>query len=296
MSVTVRIPVGAEQQACRMLLPAMAADPLWTDFRIATEGTPPRVAGAVAATPVIDTDGSVALRIALRVPRPLRRQGLGRAIIEAVASEARSRVARLLVRLDGDTNPAAWPFLAACGFELAERQVFLAADYSLARGRLLALYARLQARGAIPASARVVPLGEAPLAPLVELHVALVGGTSAGIAAQLQARRNAGARDDSIVLLVNEVPAGLLLFDTRAGVTRIATRLVSPSLQAAGLGSGWPNVMLLAEGCRRADRRSTHTLRFDCRESNRDTMRLVRHLDATIEQQAEVYARRLGAA
>ena len=108
MSPTVRVPVGAELQACRMLLPEVANEPEWTDVRIATVGSPPHavsVVGAVASTPVVDVDGTVAARIALRVARPFRRRGFGRAIVEAVVAEARERVGRLLVRAEPATQP-----------------------------------------------------------------------------------------------------------------------------------------------------------------------------------------------
>jgi len=298
MSVAVRVPAGAELQACRMLLPEVANDPVWSEFRLATVGSPPHavsVVGAVASTPVVDVDGKVAARIALRVARPFRRQGFGRAIVEAVVAEARDRVPQLLVRAEPATQPEAAPFLAACGFSLVERQVYLTADYAIARERLVGLYRRLEDRGTIPASVRIASLGEGAkggiLDRLVELHVGLIGGTPTGIAAMLRGRIAAGDADDSLVLLVDGRPEGLLLFSTRDGVTSIVSRLVSPALQAAAGTSGWPNILLMAEGFRRTDRHASRTLRFDCRVSNRQTMGLARRLDATVDRTAEVFAR-----
>lgn len=295
MSVAVRFPVGAEIQACRMLLPEIAGDPTWSDFRIATVGSPPQVIGAVATTPVVDRDGTVAARLVMRVARPFRRRGFGRSIVEAIVAEARDRVPRLLVRSEPTVAPEARPFLTACGFRLDERHVFHRAGYAVARERLLALSHRLQDRGAIPPSARILPLGEVPIDRLVELHVALIGGMPAGIAAMLRARTAPGVEDNSHVLVLDGRPEGLFLFETRHGVTSVASLLVSPPLQAIGGTGGWPSLMLMAEGFRRNDRRfgpgTVHTLRFDCRESNHRMMGLARRLGATVERTAEIFGR-----
>lgn len=294
MSVAVRVPVGAELQACRMLLPEVANDPVWSGFRLATVGSPTdpvAVVGAVASTPVVDDDGTIATRIALRVARPFRRRGLGRAIVEAIVAEARERVPRLLIRSEPAANPEARPFLEACGFAPVERQVFLTADYAVARERVVGLHRRLEARGAIPAGARIVPLRETMIDRLVELHVGLIGGTHAGIATMLRSRIAAGGMDDSLVLLVDGQPQGLMTLSTRDGITEIASKLVAPTLQASGLAGGWPDLLLMAEGFRRTERHASRTLRFDCRVSNRQTMRLARQLDATVDRTAEVFAR-----
>lgn len=293
MSVSLRIAEGAERLACRMLLPEIADDPIWVDVRIATAGPTSQVVGASAWTPTVESDGTISARIALRVPRPLRRRGFGRAIVEASVAEARGRAARILVRSEPGEHPDARPFLEACGFTLVERQVFLAADYATARDRLTGLYRRLRSRGTIPSSARVVPLADAPLERLVELHVALVGGTPTGIADLLRRRIGAGTADDSLALLVDGRPEGLILFATRDGVTDVASRLVSPELQAKGHTSGWPNLMLMAKVFPASDRHAPRTLRFDCRASNRETLGLTRHLGANVERTADIHGRTL---
>lgn len=302
MNVSVRLPVGAELKACRMLLPEIAGDPSWSDLRIAIVGSPAQVVGAVATMPVIDRDGTVATRLALRIARPFRRRGLGRAIVEAIAAEARDARRRLTAQVDSHpslgTSPEATPFLAACGFRLDERLLAHRADYATARDRIVALYRRLQSRGAIPPSARVVPLGEVAIDRLVELHVALIGGTFAGVAALLRARTAAGVDDDSVVLTVDGRPEGLFLTNYRERTVIVTTQLISREFQSSVGTSGWPTLMMMAEAFSRERRLDglpesarPLDLRFACRESNLQTIGLARRLDATIERTAEIHGR-----
>jgi hypothetical protein len=275
-----------------MLLPEVAADPAWTDFRLATIDAPtPQVVGAVASTPVVERDGTVGTRLVMRVARPFRRRGLGREIIAAAATQLQTRGQRLLVVANPTEVPEARPFLESCRFTLIERMRSFEADYASSRARLLAPCARLEARGGVPPGVRIVPLPEAPIDPLVALHVALIGGTTAGITAMLKARIAARSRDDSHVLLVDGSPFGLMLFATRNGLGRIDSKVVSPQLQAAGLAGGWPDLLLMAEGFRSSDRHPPRVFRFECRESNRPMMRLARHLNADTIETSEIFAR-----
>lgn len=292
MSVTVRIPVGAERQASRMLLPEVAFDPGWTDHWLATIQTPAsQVVGAIASIPVVDRDGTVGSRFVIRVARPFRRRGLGREIIDSVASSLQSRGQRLLCVTDPAEAPEARPFLEACRFTRIERTMHFEADAASSQARLLAPSRRLASRGGIPAGACIVPLAEAPLDPLVALHVALIGGTTAGVTAMMKARIAARNLDDSHVLLVDGVPLGLLLFAVRDGVATLDSKAISPALQATGLAGGWPDLLLMAEAFRHAERTSARVIRFECRESNRPMMRLARHLDATATRTREIFAR-----
>jgi len=291
MTVTVRIPVGAERKACRMLLPEVASDPRWTAFLLATTGSPAQVVGAVAHVPVIERDGTAGTRLAIRVVRPFRRRGLGRAIIEAVAAEVENRGPRLLVMFDPTAHPEATPFLTRCGFARVERESTFTADWAASRERLITPLRRLESRGAVPAGARIVPLAEAPLDELVALHVSLIGGTPEGMTAMLKTRRSATIREHSQVLLVDGRPLGLILGGTHGGVGTIEAKLVSPTLQTRGLARGWPDLMLMGEGIRSADQDAPTSLRFACRESNRPMMRLARHLNASVMRKADIFVR-----
>lgn len=182
---TIRPPTGPERMAWRMLLPGLSGLTPQLIVRVAAEDKPAgRIVGAaaVAIDPTRAVDGCFPLD--LHVIEPCRQRGLGRRLLHAVEDETLSH---------GVTAAFSWPWFAGdeaasdpwlevwrrLGFEPWQREYTYATTVERAIAGVAPVCERLRERNRIPADARILHLSEAPIEPVVELHVRELGGSPA---------------------------------------------------------------------------------------------------------------------
>jgi GNAT superfamily N-acetyltransferase len=287
--VVIRPPEGLEKRACRMLLPEVVREGFWSDFVLAVTGSPLRILGAAAFTPALSPDGTRCWRVSLRVARPYRRQGVGTALLRHLTAAAQVRhVGSLFLNHDPQAEPDVAPFLAACGFTFADRLTTFETDTERLTAYLLPLRDWLIERGEIPADARLIPLRDAPLEKVAELHAKYIGGTPGGVLAHLRRALRLPTADDHIVLMIGDKVEGMLLGETIDGLTRIDSRIVTAAYQGSPTNPGWANVLLMAERLEWAVKRGSRRCRFSCISTNRPTLKLAARSGAATVSVAEI--------
>jgi GNAT superfamily N-acetyltransferase len=269
VSATVRRPASpGEWSACRMLLPesfrAGATPETWLAI-----GSGDAIVGAAAVTP---REGALhAFRI--RVVRPARRRGIGTLLLQRVAGREHSAIYAACAAGELDAEP----FLLASGFNCVDRLFDAEGDLSKLRNHLFPLRERLLASGRIPAGIAILRPADVPAARLAQLyaeHLVPFREYHAGYALPLI--DNPRLAESSVLCVDGEV-AGMVLFECDPqGVVSVHGRLVMPKYRG-----GWANILLMAAGI---DRLPPHArrIRFEAPDSNPDTKKLIRRVDAEV--------------
>jgi len=212
-----------------------------------------------------------------------RRRGVGGALMTALAGVAAGGLDLLWAArpLAEDSDGAA--FARARGFVVDHRQLFFEADSRKMLEYGLGIVARLERNG-LPAGARIVGLGDAPLDDVVRLVTQEFHAAPPQLAEMI---RHAMIEDPatapidrggSYVLLVDDAPAGALLSRRTAdGAAQVICNVVSPKWRG-----GWANAALVVAFDRAAVAAGCFRVRFDCGENVRDTIGLARRGGATL--------------
>jgi N-acetylglutamate synthase-like GNAT family acetyltransferase len=236
---SIRSAVPGDAKALRMLLPEMQER---AAYFAAIDGKHRLVIGAAAATRSRRQQPLVGPGVALRVIEPCRRSGVATALLLQLESAAKTAGANALYvarRVDeGSAEKRGWEWL---GFAPAETVEEHSLPVDEIESRLGAVVDRLRANGRIPVNAQVIPLYQADLAAVLQLHLDHMGGDRGELYRKLRGE-GAGAflPRQSRVLLVDEKVKGCLLAH-RAGEDTITVdaNIVDPSLRG-----GWANALL----------------------------------------------------
>jgi GNAT superfamily N-acetyltransferase len=207
-----------------------------------------------------------------------RRQGVGRALVEAAKALTDGETIGLwsLDPIDLDSDTAA--FAHACGFQAARRQQFFQARTSAIGERLHPMMARLRQTGRIPPGARVVPLAEAPLAEVGWLVSAEFGGgpfRALNTLAGRTANTGVSTGDKSQVVIHDGKVVAVLLARMDYGVGVVDGRVTAP-----GWRGDWPGALALDQVLRRAEAEGVAEFRFHCDDDVRDTLAVARKAGA----------------
>lgn len=212
----------------------------------------------------------------VHVTAPCRRQGFGRALAQAVATEVSRDTSSLYSwdSLDDDGEAAA--FARAIGFVRHRCVHAFEADGAAFYAMIDAVHARLKARGRMPAQARLVALQDASIAAVARLLNQAFGSRYESALAATR-RHDAGGydRQRSVVLHVGDELAGALLYRWGDGVPEIDVNVVAPRFRRR-----YANVMLLREATRRGLEGGATKFRFHCEERVLDTLNLARRAQA----------------
>jgi GNAT superfamily N-acetyltransferase len=212
-----------------------------------------------------------------------RRQGVGRALLSALAAQGRGELDNLwaIAPLDEEGEGAA--FARACGFATERRQLFFEGDARNLLAQIAPAVDLLRRRGRIPATARFVGIGDVPLDELTRLIASEFPAAPPHIAAMLRrsiAADPARAPIDvarSRILMVGDVVAGALL-SRRSGENsaHIVCRVVAPAWR-----NGWTNLALIQEFASGTAAAGCYRVGFDCHEHQRDTIGIAARGGAT---------------
>jgi GNAT superfamily N-acetyltransferase len=246
-----------------------------------------RLAGAAAvmwrswATP-----GGFPLQV--QVIPEMRRQGVGRRLVEAAIKLARGETPGLWSLEPTPIEGPAAAFLTACGFSIGRHQRSFQATGQALRANVAPALARMSARGRVPTDGRVVPLAEAPLEAVSWLVSAEFGGGPFRALQNLAGRvaeRGISTEDMSQVVMQGDKVAAVLLARMDYGVAVIDARVVAPDARG-----GWAGALQLDAILQWGLKRGVAEFRFQCDDDVRDTLALARRSDAReLEQKALFY-------
>ena len=236
---SIRPAAPGDATALRMLLPEMQEA---AAFFVAIDGKHRLVIGAGAATRSSRRQPLVGPGVALRVIEPCRRSGVATALLQHLESAAKAAGAKALYgarRVDeGSAEMRGWEWLGFTPRETVEEHTLPIDEIE---SRLGAAVDRMRANGRIPANARVIPLYQANLAAVMQMHLDHMGGDRGALYRKLRGE-GAGAflpRQSRVLLVDDEVKGCLLAHRASEDTITVDANIVDPSLRG-----GWANALL----------------------------------------------------
>ncbi|MEN9665801.1 MAG: hypothetical protein RLZZ326_2164 [Planctomycetota bacterium] len=273
---------GIDRRACRMLLPDTPGAVGWSQLLVAKDATTGSILGAAKGMPVRAESGRVDLRIAIHVPKPFRRRGVATALLDHLAAQARKDSAGAVVGLlEPQERDDALPFFTSRGFRSVDRMTTFESRVEIMAAWLFERLAWLRERGEIPASARIVPLREAPIRPVAELHARAIAGTVPQVEAFFTELARGPDGGDSVVLLIDGVVRGYHHCEYKGDCSTTHALAVTEDLRG-GSGSGWAGLLLLADRVEECTRRGVERSRYSCLSTVRPTLRLAKIFQADV--------------
>lgn len=271
-------------RACRMLVPETFSPRRAPECLVALAGSPPV---PVAAAAVSWVAGGFPFQV--HVAPPWRRRGIGRALVDAVATWVAGETDRLrswsLVPEDG----AAPAFLQALGFNVERRFIGYEAQSWRIAETIASLRGWLDRKGRIPAELQVVSLPDAPQQQVVRLAATELSIMPAALAARIAAQDTSGfSRELSVVLMLAGKVCGAILISRHQEMARVEVNVVAPEYR-----HGWANIVLLDESIRRGMAGGISRFRFFTDEKTRDTVNLGKRTGASVTGTGLLYERRL---
>ena len=274
---------GIDRRACRMLLPDTPGAVGWSQLLVAKDATTGSILGAAKSMPVRAELGNVDLRIAVHVPKPYRRRGVATALLDHLAPRARNDSVRAVVGLlEPQERDAALPFFASRGFRSVDRMTTFESKVQVMADWLFERLAWLLERGELPESAQIVPLREAPIGPVAELHARSIAGTVPQLEAFFTELARGPDGGDSVVLIVDDVVCGYHQYEFRGNLGTTHALAVTEDLRGGGAGSGWAGLLLLADRVEECTRRGVERSRYSCLSTVRPTLRLAKIFQAEV--------------
>jgi GNAT superfamily N-acetyltransferase len=279
-----------DAKAFRMLLPGAAKA---LDFRLVVEaGSPNCIVAAAGLTAAQRPKPFVGPGVALHVIKPYRRQGIGGSLISRLIAEATSRGSLALyatqkVDADGD-EMRGWTWLGFSPCETVEHHELPLDQFE---PRLAPLCARMRKQGRIPASAQIIPLYEADLEAVTQLHLAQLGGDAATLMRRLcgEGPDAFSARYSRILLVDGRVMGFILAHRASRDVAHVDANVVEPSLRG-----GWANIWLKLEATRGAISIGVKTFVFTTFDHYADTRSFTEKLQGTTVRTTVLMYRQIG--
>jgi GNAT superfamily N-acetyltransferase len=274
---------GIDRRACRMLLPDTPGAVGWSHLIVAKDARTGSILGAAKGMPVRAERGNADLRIAIHVPKPFRRRGVATALLDHLAAQARKDSAGAVVGLlEPQERDEALPFFASRGFRSVDRMTTFESKVEVMADWLFERLAWLRERGEIPELARIVPLREAPIRPVAELHARAIAGTVPQLEAFFTELARGPDGGDSVVLLIDGVVRGYHHCEFKGDCSTTHALAVTEDLRGGGAGSGWAALLLLADRVEECTRRGAVRSRYSCLSTVRPTLRLAKIFQAEV--------------
>ena len=274
---------GIDRRACRMLLPDTPGAVGWSQLLVAKDAETGSILGAAKGMPVRAESGRFDLRIAIHVPKPYRRRGVATALLDHLAAQARKDSAGTVVGLlEPQERDEALPFFTSRGFRSVDRMTTFESRVEVMAAWLFERLAWLRERGEIPESAKIVPLCEAPIGPVAELHARAIAGTVPQLETFFTELARGPNGGDSVVLLIDGVVRGYHQCEFKGDCSTTHALAVTEDLRGGGAGSGWAGLLLLADRVEECTRRGVVRSRYSCLSTVRPTLRLAKIFQAEV--------------
>ncbi len=289
----VRAALETELPACRMLLPEAFAWGTSPDFVLATAQNPLRFLGAAAFTVGRRrVDGRPLMKIAMRVPAPHRRRGVGTRLLHHLDDAARRRGIEVISAIAGLPEQGAWAdFLAARGFAPAQRLHTFDADVRRMSAHFSSRRDWLAGHGKIPSRAEVVSLREAPRRQIAELFAAQLGGMDDQVEACLRAVADRLTSNLGHAVMLDGAVQAALYHRREEKRVAIEALAVSPSLQTRGTRAGWAHMLVTASAFEWYVSNGIERARYAVSASNRMVMKQYLRFDPDEIEVREFYER-----
>ncbi|MAE64917.1 MAG: hypothetical protein CMJ18_11665 [Phycisphaeraceae bacterium] len=267
-----------DDRAVRVLLPDFVKRRI-PPVRFVARDDASRVIGAAALFPC-PLGNPVGFKMMLRVARPFRGRGIGRALVaEASAESKRRRVAALYahkaVSPFGD-ELSAW---VALGFDQRKTENVYESEPSRLLEIVDPLYEKMVRLKWIPENAEIVPLRDAPHEDVARMHVRLLGGSMNHILPRIM-----GFADVSydpvlsrVLLLDGEVQGFVLARLPEPDCSSVEALVVDPSLRL-----GWAHVLLKRETALHSVASKRKGIRFTAYDQHRDTRKMASETGARL--------------
>jgi GNAT superfamily N-acetyltransferase len=256
----------ADAKAVRMLLPGLAAAAVRL---VAVDCRQQLVIGAAAATRDFRRQPHAGPGVAVHVIEPCRRRGVGSRLLSELAAAVQASGATALYaaqRVDlASDDMRGWQALGFTACETVEHHLLPLAQFE---PMLAPLVERLHERGRIPATAQIIPLYQADLPGVLQLHLENMGGDRGDLDRKLRGQ-GVGAFHPrySRVLLVDGAIKGCILAHRGDKDTAVVdANMVDPSVRG-----GWANVWLKLEATRGALRLGIKNFEFTTFDHYNDT-------------------------
>ena len=283
LAIRVVAAAGIDRRACRMLLPDTPGAVGWSQLLVAKDGETGSILGAAKGMPVRAESGRFDLRIAIHVPKPFRRRGVATALLDHLTAQARKDSAGLVVGLlEPQERDEALPFFTSRGFRSVDRMTTFESRVEVMAAWLFERLAWLRERGEIPESARIVPLREAPIRPVAELHARSIAGTVPQLETFFTDLARGPNGGDSVVLLIDGVVRGYHHCEFKGACSTTHALAVTEDLRGGGAGSGWAGLLLLADRVEECTLRGIVRSRYSCLSTVRPTLRLAKIFQADV--------------
>ena len=286
--VEIRPPANAELRACRMILPEAFQHGVAPDLLLAVEPERHRFAGAIAYSAALFT-GALAWRFQLHVVRGYRRRGIGRSLVDALASRAAEQSVTALVGIQPEQAADGPQFLAAIGCAPSYRSSVYVGEIANYDSTLRPLVERVRARRWAPDDVRSLTLGEAPREQLL----AFLKATALHEPHHMDTHwedlwRRPSVRESSVVLLQSDDIVGVIMAERRGTLVDVIWRVVAPAYRR-----GWANVLLTAAMWDRMVETGVTHMKFATTSDTPDTERAVRLYGIQQAYRLDHYVRRL---
>lgn len=239
-----------------------------------------RLANATVGAAAIDwvnREPEARLAAHVHVMPAFRRQGIGRRIVDHVMPmvSTETDALRSFGALAEGSEGAL--FAQACGFEVMRRALHFCMEGAPLIANLDGLLQRLQARGRVPASLRVIPAREAPRDDLALLLADALGTHQPRVADLLAAATDAVDPDKSVAVMDGDVLAGALVYRWNDGEPVIEANAVAPAYRA-----GPVNLLQLLAATRNGLAGGATAFSYVCDERVTDSVNLARRGGGTL--------------
>jgi hypothetical protein len=115
------------------------------------------------------------------------------------------------------------------------------------------------------------------------MHVRNIGGSAYGVSRALKSLvRDPCAGKVSVTLMIGDRLVAFILVRVRKALAIVDARVVAPDYQGT-----WANVLLMATASERATAIGAQQVRFDCNDSNSDTLKLAKRSAAQVVGRAD---------
>lgn len=244
---SIRPASAADAKAFRMLLPAVADAPVRLVAVSEPEGL---VVGAGAITRSMRAKPPIGPGVAVHVIPPLRRRGMGSALLKQLKHQAAGSTAEAFYAMQkveaGTDEELGWRWL---GFKPLETVVYHELPLDAIESRLAPLYEWMREKEAIPDNAKIIPLCDSDRDSVADLHVAVLGGSRSLLLAKMRGE-GLGAYHplySRVLMLGSEVKGCILAHRESKEVAVVDANVLDPEVRG-----GWANLWLKLEATRNA--------------------------------------------
>ncbi|HZZ42580.1 MAG TPA: GNAT family N-acetyltransferase [Tepidisphaeraceae bacterium] len=243
------------------------------------------VVGAVVLSARARAGPLIGPRVAIHVIPPMRRQGIGQALLQTAESAARSSGASALYAwLPVDIHESLkWSQL---GFTQSCHVQEFRSDLRRTLDHLTPLYEQALARNWVPTTARLVPLNRADPTAIARLHLSQLGGDLDSLLARLRGQTPPPYQPEisPVIVLNGQVVAFMLALSIGNRTALIESTVVDPSLRGR-----WANLWLRATAARRALELGMHTVLYYTYDQHRDSQKIAARLQSLTRDLLEPY-------